>query len=65
MDEIEIKMDDQDFMKAFYNLEYRKFVFVLNSLLFSTNDQLAKFGSRAYIIDDHSPEFQFLTKPLN
>jgi len=66
MEEIEVPLHDPLFIQAFYNLEYRKFVAIINLLLNIDEERMKKTGKKLVILDEMSPFFRFkLSSSLN
>lgn len=65
MEEIIVHMHDRGFLQAFYNLDYRKFVMVLNLLLNINGERIKKVGCKLIMTEDAAPTFQFKLETIN
>lgn len=63
LDEITIRLDDRNSIEALYNLEYRKFIAIVNLLLNIDDERIRKIGKKLIILKDMTPLFHFKLIP--
>lgn len=58
MEEIEIYVDQQNLIRSFYNVDYRKFFMIVSLLLNVNPESIQKVGSKLVMLHDESPTFK-------
>lgn len=65
MEEIEVIMDEQDFIQTFYNMNYRKFILILHLLLNLEPEKRKEVGAHLIMLNEKSPSFLLKLNKIN
>ena len=59
MEQIDVNMEDPDYLESLYNTDYREFALIIHWLLNATPEEQAQIGSKLVVVKDESPNFIF------
>jgi hypothetical protein len=65
MEEIEVIIDDQDFIQSFYNMDYRKFILIIQLLLNLDPVKRKEIGAHLIMLNEKSPVFLLKLNKIN
>ncbi|MCY4490825.1 MAG: hypothetical protein OXC46_05095, partial [Thaumarchaeota archaeon] len=59
MKQIDVNLEDPNYLESLYSVDYREFVLILNWLLNASSEEQAQLGSTLVIKNEKSPEYIF------
>lgn len=59
MEQIDVNLEDPDYLESLYNTNYREFVLIIHWLLNATPQEQAQIGSKFVILSERSPNYIF------
>ena len=59
MEQIDVNMEDPNYLESLYNTDYREFVLIIYWLLNASPQERAQIGSKFVMVNEQSPNFVF------